>query len=52
MITLYALSLNLTYYLRRNETLETYLSGFASSYTIFDKTKALSTYKPRDPFAQ
>jgi hydroxyethylthiazole kinase-like uncharacterized protein yjeF len=31
--------------------LETYLKGFPSPYSIFDKTIALSIYKPRDPFA-
>ena len=31
--------------------LESYLAGFNSSYLIFDKTSALSLYKPRDPFA-
>jgi NAD(P)H-hydrate epimerase len=31
--------------------LESYLSGFPSSYTVFNKSKALSIYKPRDPFA-
>ena len=31
--------------------LESYLSGFHSSYSVFDKSKALSLYKPRDPFA-
>ncbi len=31
--------------------LESYLSGFTSSYSIFDKTTALSYYKARDPFA-
>ena len=33
------------------KSLESYLSGFHSSYTVFDKSKALSIYKPRDPFA-
>jgi hydroxyethylthiazole kinase-like uncharacterized protein yjeF len=31
--------------------LESYLAGFNSSYLIFDKTTALSLYKPRDPLA-
>ena len=31
--------------------LESYLSGFQSSYAVFNKSKALSLYKPRDPFA-
>jgi ADP-dependent NAD(P)H-hydrate dehydratase / NAD(P)H-hydrate epimerase len=31
--------------------LESYLTGFNSSYSIFDKTTALSSYKMRDPFA-
>jgi ADP-dependent NAD(P)H-hydrate dehydratase / NAD(P)H-hydrate epimerase len=31
--------------------LETYLSGFNSPYSIFDKNTALSLYKARDPFA-
>ena len=33
------------------KSLESYLSGFKYSYSVFDKTKALSLYKPRDPFA-
>jgi hydroxyethylthiazole kinase-like uncharacterized protein yjeF len=33
------------------KSLETYLSGYDSSYTAFDKNKALSIYKPRNPFA-
>jgi ADP-dependent NAD(P)H-hydrate dehydratase / NAD(P)H-hydrate epimerase len=33
------------------KAIESYLSGFHSSYTIFDKPKALALYKPRDPFA-
>lgn len=33
------------------KSLETYLSGFHSPYSLFDKHKALSLYKPRDPFA-
>ncbi len=33
------------------KSLESYLSGFHSSYSVFDKSKALSIYKPRDPFA-
>src|SRR5882762_8689836 len=33
------------------KSLETYLSGFHSLYSLFDKHKALSLYKPRDPFA-
>jgi len=32
-------------------SVETYLSGFHSPYSIFDKTRALSLYKPRDAFA-
>ena len=32
-------------------SLELYLSGFHADYAVFDKTKALSLYKPRDPFA-
>ena len=32
-------------------SLELYLSGFHADYTVFDKSKALSLYKPRDPFA-
>jgi NAD(P)H-hydrate epimerase len=31
--------------------LETYLKGFHSPYSIFDKSAAVSLYKPRDPFA-
>jgi ADP-dependent NAD(P)H-hydrate dehydratase / NAD(P)H-hydrate epimerase len=31
--------------------LETFLAGFNSSYSVFDKTTALTIYKPRDPFA-
>jgi yjeF C-terminal region, hydroxyethylthiazole kinase-related len=31
--------------------LASYLSGFDSPYTVFDKATALSLYKPRDPFA-
>jgi len=31
--------------------LESYLAGFNSCYSIFDKTTARSLYKPRDPFA-
>ena len=31
--------------------LESYLSGFHSSYSIFDKAAALALYKHRDPFA-
>ncbi len=31
--------------------LESYLTGFTSSYLIFDKKAALVLYKPRDPFA-
>ena len=38
-------------YLSVMKSLETYLSGFHSSYSVFDKTNALSLYKPRDPFA-
>jgi len=33
------------------KSLESYLSGFNYSYSVFDKTKALSLYRPRDPFA-
>ena len=33
------------------KSLDSYLSGYHSSYTAFDKNKALSLYKPRDPFA-
>jgi hydroxyethylthiazole kinase-like uncharacterized protein yjeF len=33
------------------KSLDSYLSGYDSSYTAFDKSKALSIYKPRDPFA-
>src|ERR1700722_4127930 len=33
------------------KSLESYLSGFNSAYSIFDKSTALSFYKPRDPFA-
>jgi NAD(P)H-hydrate epimerase len=33
------------------KTIENYLSGFHSPYTIFDKSNALALYKPRDPFA-
>lgn len=33
------------------KAIENYLSGFHSPYSIFDKTKALVLYKPRDPFA-
>src|SRR5450755_4762428 len=33
------------------KSIESYLSGFSSSYSIFDKPAALSFYKPRDPFA-
>jgi NAD(P)H-hydrate epimerase len=32
-------------------SLESYLSEFHSSYSVFDKRNALSLYKPRDPFA-
>ncbi len=31
--------------------LESYLAGFSSTYTIFDRKAALALYKPRDPFA-
>ena len=31
--------------------LESYLAGFNSSYSTFDRTTAFSLYKPRDPFA-
>jgi len=33
------------------KAIETYLSGLHAPYSIFDKTKALALYKPRDPFA-
>jgi ADP-dependent NAD(P)H-hydrate dehydratase / NAD(P)H-hydrate epimerase len=33
------------------KSLETYLSGFHTSYSVLDKSKALSLYRPRDPFA-
>ncbi|MDP9041002.1 MAG: NAD(P)H-hydrate dehydratase [Bacteroidota bacterium] len=33
------------------KSLESYLSGFHSAFTFFDKNSALSIYKPRDPFA-
>jgi hydroxyethylthiazole kinase-like uncharacterized protein yjeF len=33
------------------QQLESFLAGFNSSYSIFDKTTALTIYKPRDPFA-
>lgn len=33
------------------KAIENYLSGFDSPYSIFDKTKALGLYKPRNPFA-
>src|SRR5947208_7464104 len=33
------------------KSLESYLSGYHSSYSAFDKKKALSLYRPRDPFA-
>jgi hydroxyethylthiazole kinase-like uncharacterized protein yjeF len=33
------------------KSLESFLSGFHSSYSVFDKNKALSLYKPRNPFA-
>jgi len=32
-------------------SLESYLSGFHSSFSAFDKARALSIYKPRDPFS-
>jgi ADP-dependent NAD(P)H-hydrate dehydratase / NAD(P)H-hydrate epimerase len=32
-------------------SLETYLAGFHSAYSVFDKSSALSHYKQRDPFA-
>jgi len=47
----YALSVRRSYYLRMMKSLESYLAGFHSTYTSFDKNKALSIYKPRDPFA-
>jgi hydroxyethylthiazole kinase-like uncharacterized protein yjeF len=31
--------------------LESYLSGFHSPYSVFDKKAVLTLYKPRDPFA-
>jgi hydroxyethylthiazole kinase-like uncharacterized protein yjeF len=31
--------------------LDSYLSGYDSSYTVFDRNTALTIYKPRDPFA-
>jgi ADP-dependent NAD(P)H-hydrate dehydratase / NAD(P)H-hydrate epimerase len=33
------------------KSLESYLAGFNSAYSIFDKSTALSFYKPRDPFS-
>src|ERR1700676_2396491 len=33
------------------KSLESYLSSFHSYYTVFNKSNALSLYKPRDPFA-
>jgi hydroxyethylthiazole kinase-like uncharacterized protein yjeF len=33
------------------KSLESYLSGFRSPYSVFDKSAAVSSYKPRDPFA-
>jgi ADP-dependent NAD(P)H-hydrate dehydratase / NAD(P)H-hydrate epimerase len=39
------------YYLRMMKSLSAYLSGYHHPYTAFDKSKALSLYKPRDPFA-
>jgi len=33
------------------KSLESYLSGYRASYAAFDKNKALSLYRPRDPFA-
>jgi hydroxyethylthiazole kinase-like uncharacterized protein yjeF len=33
------------------KSLENFLTGFHSSYSVFDKSKALLHYKPRDPFA-
>ncbi|HEY2649570.1 MAG TPA: NAD(P)H-hydrate dehydratase [Puia sp.] len=33
------------------KSLESFLSGFNSPYSVFDKNKALSLYKPRNPFA-
>jgi ADP-dependent NAD(P)H-hydrate dehydratase / NAD(P)H-hydrate epimerase len=33
------------------KSLESYLSGFHSSYSVFDKNAALFHYKQRDPFA-
>jgi NAD(P)H-hydrate epimerase len=51
MILLYALRFQLKNYLRRMKSLDAYLSGFKYSYSVFDRSKALSIYKPRDPFA-
>jgi ADP-dependent NAD(P)H-hydrate dehydratase / NAD(P)H-hydrate epimerase len=33
------------------KSIESYLSGFSFAYSIFDQNKALSIYKPRDPFS-
>jgi len=33
------------------KSIEQYLAGFPSPYSVFDKPKALSLYKARDPFA-
>jgi ADP-dependent NAD(P)H-hydrate dehydratase / NAD(P)H-hydrate epimerase len=33
------------------KSLDTYLSGFGSPFTVFDYTQAGLVYKPRDPFA-
>ena len=33
------------------KSLESYLSGYRSSYSVFNKNKALLIYRPRDPFA-
>jgi hydroxyethylthiazole kinase-like uncharacterized protein yjeF len=50
-VRLSALSFKRYYYLCMMKSLESYLSGFHSSHTAFDKNKALSLYRPRDPFA-
>ncbi|HEY2350081.1 MAG TPA: NAD(P)H-hydrate dehydratase [Puia sp.] len=33
------------------KSLESFLSGFHSPYSVFDKNKAVSLFKPRNPFA-
>ena len=50
-VRLYAFGFERYYYLRVMKSIESYLSGFPYSYSVFDKSKALSLYKPRDPFA-